>query len=102
MIASSKQSVMGAVLVVLTATALLMPPATARQADRAIVLPGATGTEGVARLNGQTFFAGDLLTGDIYRGTINKGTAAKFIDAPAGRFATGMKADNSDKLLFVA
>jgi hypothetical protein len=99
--AASKKSMTGAV-VVLTAMALLVPPATARQADRAIVLPGATGTEGVARLNGQTFFAGDLLTGDIYRGTINNGTAAKFIDAPAGRFATGMKADNSDKLLFVA
>jgi hypothetical protein len=93
---------MGAVLAALTAVALLMPPAAAHQADRAIVLPGATGTEGVARLNGQTFFAGDLLTGDIFRGTINKGTAAKFIDAPDGRFAAGMKADPSDRLLFVA
>jgi len=81
---------------------LLVPPATARHADRAIVLPGATGTEGVARLNGQTFFAGDLLTGDIFRGKINKGVAEKFIDAPPGRFAAGMKADSSDKLLFVA
>jgi hypothetical protein len=45
----------------LIAMALLVPPATARQADRAIVLPGATGTEGVARLNGQTFFAADLV-----------------------------------------
>jgi hypothetical protein len=93
---------MGAVLAAVTATALLVPPATAHQADRAIVLPGATGTEGVARLNGRTFFAGDLLTGDIFRGTVNKGTAAKFIDAPDGRFATGMKADSSDRLLFVA
>jgi hypothetical protein len=93
---------MGAVLAALIAMALVMPPATAHRADRAIVLPGATGTEGVARLNGSTFFAGDLLTGDIFRGKINKGTAAKFIDAPDGRFAAGMKADNSDKLLFVA
>jgi hypothetical protein len=93
---------MGAVLAALIAMALVMPPATADRADRAIVLPGATGTEGVARLNGSTFFAGDLLTGDIFRGKINKGTAAKFIDAPDGRFAAGMKADNSDKLLFVA
>ncbi len=69
----SKKSVIGAVLAALTAVALLGPPATAHQADRAIVLPGATGTEGVARLNGQTFFAGDLLTGDIFRGTVNKG-----------------------------
>jgi hypothetical protein len=89
----------------LTAIALVMPPATAHRADRAdvaIVLPGASGTEGVARLNGSTFFAGDLLTGDIFRGTINQGTAAKFIDAPPGRFAAGMKADNAEKLLFVA
>jgi hypothetical protein len=102
MTAPSRKSMMGAGVAALIAMALLGPPATAHQADRAIVLPGATGTEGVARLNGQTFFAGDLLTGDIYRGTINTGTAAKFVDAPDGRFATGMKADNSDKLLFVA
>jgi hypothetical protein len=93
---------MGAVLAALIAVALLAPQASARQADRAIVLPGATGTEGVARLDGQTFFAGDLLTGDIFRGTINKGSAAKFIDAPDGRFAAGMKADRSNRLLFVA
>src|SRR5262245_58744105 len=98
----NRKSVMGVGLTALIALALLAPPAVARQADRAIVLPGATGTEGVARLNGQTFFAGDLLTGDIFRGTINKGTAAKFIDAPDGRFAAGMKADRSDSLLFVA
>jgi hypothetical protein len=97
-----RKTVLGAVLGALIAMAMLAPPATARQADRAIVLPGATGTEGVARLNGQTFFAGDLLTGDIFRGTINQGTAAKFIDAPAGRFAAGMKADSSNGLLFVA
>jgi hypothetical protein len=92
----------GVGVVALTAMALLAPQAAARPADRAIVLPGATGTEGVARLNGQIFFAGDLLTGDIYRGTINRGTAAKFIDAPDGRFAAGMKADRSTGLLFVA
>jgi hypothetical protein len=93
---------MGAVLAALIAMALVMPPATAHHADRAIVLPGATGTEGVARLDGDTFFAGDLLTGDIFRGKVNEGNAAKFIDAPTGRFAAGMKADSSDELLFVA
>jgi len=102
MIAPRRKTATGAVLAALVAMTLLVLPATARHPDRAIVLPGATGTEGVARLNGQTFFAGDLLTGDIFRGKINKGTAAKFIDAPDGRFATGMKADSSDKLLFVA
>jgi hypothetical protein len=102
MTAPRRKSMLGAVLAALIAMALLAPQAAARQADRAIVLPGATGTEGVARLNGQTFVAGDLLTGDIFRGTINKGTAAKFIDAPDGRFAAGMKADRSTGLLFVA
>ena len=97
-----RKSVTGAVLTAVIAMVFLTPPAAARQADRAIVLPGATGTEGVARLDGQTFFAGDLLTGDIFRGVINKGAAAKFIDAPDGRFAAGMKADSSDGLLFVA
>ena len=102
MTALRRKTVWGAVLAALIAMAVLAPQATARQADEAIVLPGATGTEGVAKLNGQTFFAGDLLTGDIFRGTINQGTAEKFIDAPDGRFAAGMKADSSDKLLFVA
>jgi hypothetical protein len=102
MTSPSSKSVMGAVLTSLIGMALLAPAAAARPADRPIVLPGATGTEGVARFNGQTFFAGDLLTGDIYRGTINKGTAAKFIDAPDGRFAAGMKADTADGFLFVA
>lgn len=93
---------MGAVAATLIALTLAMPPATAHHADQAIVLPGATGTEGVASLDGSTFFAGDLLTGDIFRGNVKKGTAAKFIDAPDGRFAAGMKADGCDKLLFVS
>lgn len=101
MSALTKASAIGAVLA-LTAAVLITTPATAHDGDQAIVLPGATGTEGVARLNGSTFFAGDLLTGDVFRGRINEGTAAKFIDAPDGRFAAGMKADNADKLLFVS
>jgi hypothetical protein len=102
MTALRRRSVIGAVSAAVVALALLVSPADGHRADRAILLPGATGTEGVARLNGTTFFAGDLLTGDIFRGRVNKGTAAKFIDAPEGRFAAGMKADRSDRLLFVA
>lgn len=102
MTSTTRRCVLGAAVAALVAMALVMPPATAHHTDRPIVLPGATGTEGVARLDGSTFFAGDLLSGDIFRGNINKGKAAKFIDAPDGRFAAGMKADSSDKLLFVA
>jgi sugar lactone lactonase YvrE len=72
------------------------------QAPEIIPLPGATSAEGIATGAGATFYAGELLTGDIFRGDLQKGTAALFIDAPAGRMAAGMKADTSNKLLFVA
>ena len=99
--APTRSFVTRAVLAALIAMAAVMPSAVADNPDRAIVLPGATGTEGVARLNGSTFFAGDLLTGDVFRGT-NQGVATKFIDAPDGRFAAGMKMHRAAKLLFVA
>lgn len=84
------------------ASVMLAVPALAARPDAELILPGATGTEGVASGAGSTFYAGDLLTGDVYRGDIQRGTPTKFIDAPAGRFATGMKADVADGLLFVA
>lgn len=84
------------------AAVVLAVPGLAAYQERTVVLPGATGTEGVASGAGSTFYAGDLLTGDVYRGSIRRETAAKFIDAPAGRFAAGMKADVAHGLLFVA
>jgi len=104
MTALRKASALAAALAATAALALTAPPAGATDghADTTITLPGATGTEGVARGAGSTFYAGDLLTGDVYRGDVRRGTAAKFVDAPAGRFATGMKADLDDHLLFVA
>ncbi|NUR46660.1 MAG: hypothetical protein HOV71_00865 [Hamadaea sp.] len=86
---------------VLPATPAGAQPATPRQ-DSAIVLPGATSAEGIARGAGNTFFAGDLFAGDIYRGNVQTKTAALFIDAPTGRMALGMKADLPHQLLFVA
>jgi sugar lactone lactonase YvrE len=86
----------------LASLALISPSAGAAVGQGAIVLPGATGTEGVAAAGGTAFYAGDLLTGDVYRGDIRTGTASKFVDAPPGRWATGMKADRADHLLFVA
>lgn len=77
-------------------------PALADPPSGVIVLDGATSAEGIAAGEGKTFYAGELSTGDIFRGDIRKGTAARFIDAPAGRAAAGMKADTCNDLLFVA
>lgn len=87
--------------------ALLLPtalPAGAAtlSADDVIVLRGATSAEGIAAGEGTTFYAGELLTGDIFRGDIHDGKAKRFIDAPEGRMAVGMKADTRNDLLFVA
>ena len=85
--------------------ALLLPtalPALADPPSGVIELDGATSAEGIAAGEGKTFYAGELTTGDIFRGDIRKGTATRFIDAPAGRAAAGMKADTCNDLLFVA
>jgi sugar lactone lactonase YvrE len=76
--------------------------ATAAPAARVIVLPGASSTEGIAVGRGATFYAGDLLRGDIFRGDLQRGTAERFIAAPAGRMANGLKVDVPSGLLFVA
>jgi sugar lactone lactonase YvrE len=67
-----------------------------------IVLPGANSAEGIATGAGSSFYAGELLSGDIFRGDLQTGAATRFIDAPAGRQALGLKADLSHDLLFVA
>jgi len=67
-----------------------------------IVLPCATSAEGIATGAGSTFYAGDAFAGDIYRGNLRTGAVAKFIDAPAGRNALGIRVDLEHGLLFVA
>ena len=67
-----------------------------------IVLPGATSAEGIATAGGPTFYAGDAFAGDIYRGNLATGAVSRFIDAPAGRNALGIRIDEQDGLLFVA
>jgi sugar lactone lactonase YvrE len=67
-----------------------------------IVLPGATSAEGIATGRGSTFYAGDLFAGDIFRGDLRTGAVARFIDAPAGRNALGIRVDERHGLLFVA
>jgi sugar lactone lactonase YvrE len=78
-----------------------VPPAQAGQPD-VIVLPDATSAEGIARGEGDTFYAGDLFAGDIFRGDLEDRTAELFIDAPDGRQAVGMTTDLRHELLFVA
>lgn len=67
-----------------------------------IVLPGAHSAEGIAAGTGTTFYAGELFTGNIYRGDVRTGTASKFITAPPGRMALGLRVDRAHHLLFVA
>ena len=90
-------------VMMLTVTLPITPAAaTGRPAKNVIVLPGATSAEGIAKGAGDTFYAGDLFLGDIYRGDLRRGTAGLFIDAPDGRMALGMFADNRHHRLFVA
>jgi sugar lactone lactonase YvrE len=77
-----------------------VPPAAAT--SDVIVLPGASSAEGIAKGEGDTFYAGDLLRGDIFRGDLGDQTAEPFIDAPEGRLALGMSTDLRHDLLFVA
>ncbi|ELT45569.1 hypothetical protein G205_03701 [Arthrobacter nitrophenolicus] len=87
--------------------ALILPtavPASAGESprDSVIVLDGATSAEGIAAGRGTTFYAGELESGDIFKGDIRDSKATRFIDAPAGRQAVGMKFDAGTNLLFVA
>jgi len=89
-------------LAAMTGLSLLTVPAAGSSTPESIVLPGATSAEGIAVGRGSTFYAGDLFTGDVFRGDLQRGTAARFIDAPAGRQATGMAVDRRHGLLVVA
>jgi hypothetical protein len=77
-------------------------PGTVAGHDKVIVLPGASSAEGIAAGKGTTFYAGDLFRGDVFRGDIQTGKVKRFIDAPDGRMAVGLKADPHHDLIFVA
>lgn len=92
-------------LMVLAQGAAAAPAAAAPVAkapDTAIVLPGATSAEGIAKGHGNTFYAGDLFAGDIFKGNVKRETAELLIDVPDGRQAVGMAFDARHDLLFVA
>lgn len=80
----------------------LATSASARQSPDVIVLPGANSAEGIATGAGSTFYAGELFTGDVFRGDLLTGDVERFIVAPDGRQALGLKADVRHGLLFVA
>ena len=74
----------------------------ARPLPQTITLPGASSAEGIARGAGTTFYAGELNSGDIFRGDLRTGVVTRWLDAPAGRQALGLRVDLEHGLLFVA
>jgi sugar lactone lactonase YvrE len=77
-------------------------PAQAAHPPQQIILPGARSAEGIAAGTGTTFYAGELFTGNIFRGDVRTGTVSRFVAAPAGRMALGLRVDVPHRLLFVA
>ena len=63
-----------------------------------IALPTGFNPEGIAPGRGNSFFVGSIPTGDIYKGNLRTGKGDTFIDAPAGRGATGLKVDRRNRL----
>ena len=96
------RTVLGSIVSTVAVVLLAAPTAVGAHADRVIVLPGASSTEGIARGAGTTFYATDLFAGDVFRGDLRTGAVARFIDNPPGRVAVGLKADLAHGLLFVA
>jgi sugar lactone lactonase YvrE len=88
-----------AVLLALVTTASV---AAASPFPHTITLPGAHSTEGIATAGGPTFYASELFTGDIFKGDLRTGAVSKFVDAPNGRNALGLRVDAAHGLLFAA
>ncbi|WP_457254427.1 hypothetical protein [Pedococcus sp. P5_B7] len=96
------RTVLGSIVSTVAVMLLAAPAAVGAHADRVIVLPGASSTEGIARGAGTTFYATDLFAGDVFRGDLATGQVERFVDNPPGRVAVGLKADLPHGLLFVA
>lgn len=97
---SLRRALLTLLLIVLSATAIGAAPT--QTFPEVIPLPNGWRPEGIAIGTGTTFYVGSIPTGDIYRGDVRTGEGALFIDAPAGRAATGLKFDERTGLLFVA
>jgi sugar lactone lactonase YvrE len=87
---------------VVIVAALVLTLSAAAPFPDSVPLPDDFAPEGIAVGTGSTFYVGSLVDGDIYRGDLRSGEGAVFIDAPAGRSATGLKVDEAHHRLFVA
>ncbi len=90
------------VIATVIAVVLGAAPARAGPFPDSVPLPDDFAPEGIAVGAGSTFYVGSLTTGDIYRGDLRSAAGGVFIDAPPGRAAVGLKADQAHRLLFVA
>jgi hypothetical protein len=93
---------LAALVLCMTLSVAASAPVLAQPFPASIPLPNDFAPEGITVGAGSTFYAGSLITGDVYRGSLRSGEGAIFIDAPVGRVAAGLKADQAHRLLFVA
>jgi hypothetical protein len=87
---------------VLIVPALAMTVAAAAPFPSSVSLPDDFSPEGIAVGTGSTFYVGSLVDGDIYRGDLRSGEGTRFVNAPPGRAAGGLKVDEAHHRLFVA
>jgi hypothetical protein len=83
-------------------TALACTIAATTPFSNPVPLPVDFAPEGIAVGTGSTFYVGSLVDGDIYRGDLRSGDGSRFVNAPPGRQAAGLKVDEARHRLFVA
>jgi len=79
----------------LIVAAVVLTVASAAPFPASIRLPAEFSPEGIAIGKGNTFYVGSLADGDIFRGNLRTGKGRVFIDAPPGRIAVGLKAEQN-------
>ena len=82
--------------------AIVLTMGMAAPSVRSVPLPDDFSPEGIAAGTGRTVYVGSLRDGDIYRADLRTGKGARFIDAPAGRVAGGLKFEQARHRLWVA
>jgi hypothetical protein len=82
--------------------AIVLTMGMAAPSVRSVPLPDDFSPEGIAAGTGRTVYVGSLRDGDIYQADLRTGKGARFIDAPAGRIAGGLKFERANHRLWVA